>query len=194
MQSIPCKTAQGVPVEKVVLLYVVTQDNQLVDEAGQLGVTVVAVPSAKKLVSCTEELWLGGNEYGKWWQLYESALTWSVVHNCNAGFAVSKFEVFLWTKEAASLLKRAPAVSRRMLFTGLGVARVDDGPGLQKYLVCCNRVMPCQLSARLLKFLGGKRLHNSAVPLVTSVAHTEDAFGVCYRLVKIVRVCSGTDL
>ena len=171
MQSIPCKTAQGVPVEKVVLLYVVPHDNQLVDEAGQLGVTVVAVPSAKKLVSCTEEFWLGG----KWWQLYESALTWSVVHN--AGFAVSRFELFLWTKEAASLLKRAPTVSRRMLFTGLSVALVDDGPGLQTYLVCCNRVMPCQLSARLLNFLGGKRLHIGAVPLVTSVAHTEDASG-----------------
>jgi len=38
---------------------------------------------------------------------------------------VSRFEVFLWTKEAASLLRRAPAVSRRMLSQGRRVARVD---------------------------------------------------------------------
>jgi len=38
---------------------------------------------------------------------------------------VSRFEVFLWTKEAASLLRRAPAVSRRMLCKGRRVARVD---------------------------------------------------------------------
>ena len=40
--------------------------------------------------------------------------------------AVSRFELFLWSKQAADILRRAPAVSRRMLNQGRRFVPVDN--------------------------------------------------------------------
>ncbi len=60
MQSTYRKVVRGASVHKTVLLYVTNKDEQLVDKARQLGVEAVALPSAKKLIACTEEFWLVG--------------------------------------------------------------------------------------------------------------------------------------
>lgn len=61
MQSVLCKVGRGAPAETTVLLYVLPENRQLADRARQLGVTAVALPSAKKLVASTEGFWQGGN-------------------------------------------------------------------------------------------------------------------------------------
>ncbi|DBA94502.1 TPA: hypothetical protein ACH3X1_002093 [Trebouxia sp. C0004] len=98
MQCTSRKVVCGAPPDKTVLLYVLSSDKQLVDKARQLGVAAIALPSARKLIADTEDFWL----------------------------EVSRFELFLWTKEAASLLRRAPAVSRRMLQQCRRVVPVDS--------------------------------------------------------------------
>ena len=56
----PRKAIRGAPADKTVLLYVELENDQLVERARQLGVEAVAVPSLRKLVACTEEIWLPG--------------------------------------------------------------------------------------------------------------------------------------
>ncbi len=60
MQSTYREVVRGASVHQTVLLYVMNKDEQLVDKARQLGVEAVAIPSARKLVACTEEFWLVG--------------------------------------------------------------------------------------------------------------------------------------
>ena len=59
--------------------------------------------------------------------------------------AVSRFELFLWTKEAASLLRRAPAVSRRMLQQCRRVVPVDSEESelLEHLVLSCLSVRLC---------------------------------------------------
>ena len=131
MQPRPRKAVVGAPADKTVLLYVLSPENQLVERARQLGVEAVAVPTTRTLVNCTEEVW----STGKSGRLWVTALLVPVLDTGES--AVSRFELFLWTKEAGGLLKRAPALSRRMLHQGRRIARVDNNQlELLEGLVC----------------------------------------------------------
>ncbi len=136
MQCTSRKVVCGAPPDKTVLLYVLSSDKQLVDKARQLGVAAIALPSARKLIAHTEEFWLEG----KIWRLWSMLLRFT----CSIAPAVSRFELFLWIKEAASLLRRAPAVSRRMLQQCRRVVPVDSEESeLLEHLVSCLSVRLC---------------------------------------------------
>lgn len=128
MQSTPRKIVRGAPADKTVILYLTDKDKQLVDKAHQLGIEAVALPAARKLIAYPDGFWLGGKISQPWSML--------LLANHTIAPAVSSFELFLWTKEAANLLRRAPAVSRRMLQQGRRVVPVDDSD-LLEYLVYC---------------------------------------------------------
>lgn len=119
MQCTSRKVVCGAPSDKTVLLYVLSSDNQLVDKARQLGVAAIALPSARKLIAHTEEFWPEG-KISLWSMLLRFTCSYTITP------AVSRFELFLWTKEAASVLRRAPAVSRRMLHQSRRVVPVDS--------------------------------------------------------------------
>lgn len=134
MQSSCGKAVFRTPAEKTVLLYVVSKDDQLADKVRQLGVEAVAVPSAKKLIAYTEEFWLPGG-------LCQLVVKLSRF-TCTSDYCSCSLVV--WTKEAAGVLKRAPAASRRMLAQGKNVTCVDsERLDLLEDLVCCCAILPC---------------------------------------------------